>query len=95
MSGPAFSADKLGKIDAVLLSHDQHVDNLDRTGREVMQRAKSTFTTRVGAERLGSAVTGLLPWETVYFEGSNAERLYITATPARHEPPGIEPMREK
>ncbi len=91
-SGPAFSADETGLVDAVLLSHDQHFDNLDRAGREVMQKAKATFTTRTGAMRLGASATGLLPWETIHFEGSNAQRLYITATPARHGPPGIEPI---
>jgi L-ascorbate metabolism protein UlaG (beta-lactamase superfamily) len=71
-SRPALSADELGVFDAVLLSHDQHFDNLDRMGREVMQRAKNTFTTPVGAERLGGSAIGLVPWETVRFDGSNA-----------------------
>ena len=30
LTGPAVSADDVGAIDAVLLSHDQHSDNLDR-----------------------------------------------------------------
>jgi hypothetical protein len=38
-----------------LLSHDQHFDNLDQAGREVMQKAKITFTTSVGATRLGGS----------------------------------------
>jgi L-ascorbate metabolism protein UlaG (beta-lactamase superfamily) len=29
-SGPALPAEDLGRVDAVLLSHDQHPDNLDR-----------------------------------------------------------------
>jgi L-ascorbate metabolism protein UlaG (beta-lactamase superfamily) len=91
-SGPALSADELGVFDAVLLRHDQHFDNLDRMGREVMQRAKNTFTTPVGAKRLGGSATGLIPWETVHFDGSNGQRLYITGTPARHGPVGIEPI---
>ena len=90
--GPAFSADNLGVVDAVLLSHDQHFDNFDRTGREFAQKARNTFTTRSGAERLGGSAIGLSPWETTHFEGSNGQRLYITATPARHGPPGIEPI---
>jgi L-ascorbate metabolism protein UlaG (beta-lactamase superfamily) len=44
--GPAFSIDALGVIDAVLLSHDQHFDNFDRTGRKVLLQARNTFTTR-------------------------------------------------
>ena len=31
--GPALAAESLGHIDAVLLSHDHHFDNLDRSGR--------------------------------------------------------------
>jgi L-ascorbate metabolism protein UlaG (beta-lactamase superfamily) len=91
-SGPALSPNELGLFDAVLLSHDQHFDNLDRKGREVMQWAKNTFTTPVGAKRLGGSTTGLVPWETVHFDGSNGQRLYITGTPARHGPIGIEPI---
>src|SRR6516162_227564 len=90
--GPAFSADNLGIVDAVLLSHDQHFDNFDRTGREFAQKARNTFPTRSGAERLGGSAIGLSPCETTHFEGSNGQRLYITATPARHGPPGIEPI---
>jgi L-ascorbate metabolism protein UlaG (beta-lactamase superfamily) len=29
-AGPAVSAEVVGPVDAVLLSHDQHLDNLDR-----------------------------------------------------------------
>ena len=91
-SGPALSPDQLGVFDAVLLSHDQHFDNLDRMGREVMQMAKNTFATPVGAKGLGGSATGFVPWETVDFDGSNGQRLYITVTPARHGPVGIEPI---
>ena len=51
-SGPALSVDDLGRIDAVLLSHDQHFDNFDRAGRQFSRRAKNTFTTPSGAKRL-------------------------------------------
>ena len=57
-----------------------------------MQKAEITFTTSVGATRLGGSATGLSPWETIDFKGSDAQRVYITATPARHGPPGIEPI---
>jgi L-ascorbate metabolism protein UlaG (beta-lactamase superfamily) len=90
--GPAFSIDALGVIDAVLLSHDQHFDNFDRTGRKVLLQARNTFTTRTGAKRLGSSVTGLSPWETTRIEGSSGQPLYVTGTPARHGPAGIEPI---
>jgi L-ascorbate metabolism protein UlaG (beta-lactamase superfamily) len=32
-AGPALSAEQVGSVDAVLLSHDQHFDNLDHGGR--------------------------------------------------------------
>ena len=36
--GPAMSLDTLGHADVVLLSHDQHFDNLDRAGRAMLPR---------------------------------------------------------
>ncbi len=36
---PALATDAIGPIDAVLLSHDQHADNLDRAGRALLARA--------------------------------------------------------
>lgn len=90
--GPAIGVDAVGSVDAVLLSHDQHFDNLDRSGRDFLVRAKQTFTTREGAARLGGTSVGLAPWETARLDGPGASRLFVTATPARHGPPGIEPI---
>jgi L-ascorbate metabolism protein UlaG (beta-lactamase superfamily) len=90
--GPALAADALGPIDAVLLSHDQHFDNLDRSGRAFLPRAGRIFSTPSGAERLGGAVRGLAPWQTAHLDSQSGRRLLITATPARHGPPGIEPI---
>jgi L-ascorbate metabolism protein UlaG (beta-lactamase superfamily) len=36
LEGPAMSAEAVGEIDAVLLSHDQHSDNLDHSGKEFL-----------------------------------------------------------
>lgn len=91
-AGPAIGIGEIGPVDAVLLSHDQHFDNLDRLGRTFLDRAKKTFTTKVGAERLGSVATGLDPWETVTIEVAGGRSIYVTATPARHGPVGIEPV---
>src|SRR5262245_61056314 len=87
---PSMSIDDLGRIDAVLLSHDQHADNLDVTGRAFLGTA-CVFTTRAGAGRLGGGARGLDPWEQVSI-GAGDQRLLITATPARHGPAGIEPL---
>ena len=90
--GPALRADDLGAVDAVLLSHDQHFDNLDRAGRAFLQKAVTTLTTNAGAGRLGGNARGLAPFETTEMRGSNGRRLFITATPARHGPAGVEPI---
>ncbi|MFP2929506.1 MBL fold metallo-hydrolase, partial [Pyxidicoccus sp. 3LG] len=52
-SGPALSVDQLGRIDAVLLSHDHHADNLDDAGRAFLPQAPKVVTTHAGARRLG------------------------------------------
>jgi len=94
--GPALSAAGIGRIDAVLLTHDQHADNLDPAGRLLLNKTPIVLTTRIGAERLGAeglgAVRGLAPWESIEITGADGRKLHITATPARHGPVGIEPI---
>ncbi len=92
LTGPAFGADKVGEVDAVLLSHDQHSDNLDNSGRDFLRTAKRVLTTEAGARRLGGRVEGFAPWDVTELTGSNGRSLVITATPARHGPAGIEPL---
>jgi L-ascorbate metabolism protein UlaG (beta-lactamase superfamily) len=53
LTGPAVSAHDIGEVDAVLLSHDQHSDNLDHSGRDFLKSAKRVLTTEIGAKRLG------------------------------------------
>jgi L-ascorbate metabolism protein UlaG (beta-lactamase superfamily) len=91
-SGPALSVEEIGRLDAVLLSHDQHYDNLDASGRAMLPTVGRTYTTKAGADRLGGNAVGLVPFETCRLEGRNGERLLVTATPARHGPVGIESM---
>jgi L-ascorbate metabolism protein UlaG (beta-lactamase superfamily) len=91
LSGPALGADAIGEVDAVLLSHDQHADNLDHAGRDFLTRARRVLTTVAGAKRLGHA-EGLAPWATAELTGRDGQSLTITATPARHGPAGIEPL---
>lgn len=81
-------AEAVSEIDAVLLSHDHHLDNLDRAGREVAMRARAILTTEAGAARLGRPAQGLRPWESVVLAARNGRVLRITATPARHGPDG-------
>lgn len=85
-AGPALSPEALGRIDAVLLSHDQHFDNLDRTGRELLPKAGKVLTTPAGAERLGGSALGLAPWQTTHLHTPDGRILNVMGTPARHGP---------
>jgi L-ascorbate metabolism protein UlaG (beta-lactamase superfamily) len=91
-SGPALQPDDLPPIDVVLLSHDQHFDNLDHSGRAFLPRARRVLTTSAGAARLGGSTEGLDPWQSVEAKAPDGQRLVITATPARHGPYGFEPI---
>jgi L-ascorbate metabolism protein UlaG (beta-lactamase superfamily) len=57
-TGPALPARDVLPIDAVLLSHDQHADNLDNDGRTLLPLAGRVFTTPAGASRLGGNAEG-------------------------------------
>lgn len=93
LAPPAIGPDDLGRVDAVLLSHDQHADNLDRSGRAYLSRVPLTLTTRSGAERLTNArVQGLAPWEQAGLARPDGGALRVTAVPARHGPEGCEPI---
>ena len=52
LTPPAATPEELGDVDVVLLSHDQHADNLDLSGRAYLVRVPLTLTTRSGAARL-------------------------------------------
>jgi L-ascorbate metabolism protein UlaG (beta-lactamase superfamily) len=88
--GPALSVGQLGRLDAVLLSHDHHFDNLDNAGRALLPNAGVTYTTNSGALRLGGNAVGLAPFETHSLEGRNRKKLFVTATPARHGAIGVD-----
>ena len=88
MSGPAL--EHVGEIDIVLLSHDQHPDNLDSAGRRLLKSVKKVFTTRDAARRLQNNSRGLEPFEQVTLENTGTDKIIITAVPARHGPYGIE-----
>jgi len=91
-SAPALSVSEIGPVDVVLLSHDQHADNLDSAGRELLAKAARVFTTEAGARRLGGGAEGLAPWGSIEVDSGTPQALRITATPARHGPWGIEKL---
>jgi L-ascorbate metabolism protein UlaG (beta-lactamase superfamily) len=92
LTGPAIPAGEVGPVDAVLLSHDHHGDNLDPAGRAYLPQARSVITTRAGARRLGGGARGLAPWATTRLEREGRVPIEITATPCRHGPPGSRPI---
>jgi L-ascorbate metabolism protein UlaG (beta-lactamase superfamily) len=92
VAGPAIAPADLPPIDAVLLSHDHHGDNLDPTGRSLLPSAGVVVTTAAGAGRLGGAARGLEPWGTTRLDAPGRPSIEITATPCRHGPPLSRPI---
>ena len=90
--GPAIPADELPPLDAILLTHDHHGDNLDAAGRELLPAAGVVVTTASGAERLGGGARGLEPWQSTELEAPGRPAIEITATPCRHGPPFSHPL---
>ncbi|MFF4594624.1 MBL fold metallo-hydrolase [Amycolatopsis sp. NPDC001319] len=85
-TGPVASPAEVGAVDAVLLSHDQHSDNLDHGGRAYLETAPLVLTTTSGAGHLGGTAQALPNWEHVEVGG-----VRVTGMPALHGPEGSEP----
>ncbi|SDY54988.1 MBL fold metallo-hydrolase [Herbiconiux ginsengi] len=88
--GPARTADDVGVVDAVLLSHDQHADNLDEAGRAYLPSVPVVVTTQAAAERLGGTAVGLGPWTHTELSRPDGGVLRVVAVPAIHGPDGME-----
>jgi L-ascorbate metabolism protein UlaG (beta-lactamase superfamily) len=87
LAGPAVAPEALAPIDAVLLTHDHHGDNLDDAGRALLPSAGTVLTTASGASRLGGNAQGVEPWSSTRLERPGLPTIEITATPCRHGPP--------
>ena len=87
LAGPALDPAALGRIDAVLLTHEHHDDNLDAAGRALLPCAGAVITTASGAAKLGGTARGLAPWESTTLDG-----IEVVATPCRHGPPLSRPL---
>ncbi len=92
VAGPSVQPADLGRIDAVLLSHDHHGDNLDDAGRALLPSAGVVVTTVPGARRLGAGARGLEPWGVTTLEHEGRPAIEIAATPCRHGPPLSRPL---
>ncbi|GAA3083560.1 MBL fold metallo-hydrolase [Streptomyces olivoverticillatus] len=87
-AGPALATAEVGHVDAVLLSHDQHPDNLDTAGRAYAAQAPLVLSTASAQERLGGPVRTLANWESYEL----ADGLRVTGVPAQHGPDGSEDL---
>ncbi|KAB2575784.1 N-acyl-phosphatidylethanolamine-hydrolyzing phospholipase D [Lasiodiplodia theobromae] len=85
---PALHLDQLPPIDGVLLSHEDHVDNLDDLGRTLLN-GRHVLTTMDGAQKLAPrpGVHGLQPWERITLS-MGGKQFNVTATPCQHLPGG-------
>jgi L-ascorbate metabolism protein UlaG (beta-lactamase superfamily) len=88
LAPPAVAAAELGAVDAVLLSHDDHVDNLDVSGRRWATEVAARILTGPGAAgRIGSPATGLATWDTATLDRADGNgQITVTAVPAVHGP---------
>jgi L-ascorbate metabolism protein UlaG (beta-lactamase superfamily) len=82
---PAVSVDQLERIDLVLLSHHQHKDNFDVTGRMLTKGVPLVLSTFAACRELPNAI-GLDAWDYFDVTTSKVTNLRITATPAQHRP---------
>lgn len=89
---PPIDSAVVGKYDAILLSHDQHGDNLDDEGRALFADAPKIITTTAAAKRIGGRVIGLAPFGSLPVDGPDGASVRVTATPARHGPPLSTPI---
>ena len=98
LSGPALGAEAIGEVDAVLLSHDQHADNLDHSGKAFLAQVKRVLTTVVGAKgakvsrsacRSASRRVRCTTSMPCAVQPCSSE----TATPMRRSPTSSPPMR--
>jgi L-ascorbate metabolism protein UlaG (beta-lactamase superfamily) len=85
---PALGLADLPPIDAVLLSHEDHPDNLDPLGRQLLD-GRLVFTTMDGAKKLAPrpGVRGMKPWDTLSVN-IGGKPFQVTATPCQHLPGG-------
>ncbi|KAL3485353.1 putative Zn-dependent hydrolases of the beta-lactamase protein [Aspergillus germanicus] len=85
---PAFAIENLPPIDAVLLSHEDHPDNLDEVGRRILD-GRHVLTTPDGANKLAPrpGVRAIQPWETITWAISGKD-FEVTGTPCKHLPGG-------
>jgi L-ascorbate metabolism protein UlaG (beta-lactamase superfamily) len=87
VAGPAAAEGDLGAVDVVLVSHDEHPDNLDDRGRAFALAAPLVLTGPAAAGRLGSRAVGLPTWASHPVPRTDGGGdLTVLAVPAVHGP---------
>jgi L-ascorbate metabolism protein UlaG (beta-lactamase superfamily) len=90
LESPSVPLEQVLPVDAVLLSHDHHADNLDPSGRAMLAQAARVLTTGAGADRLGGNAVGLEPGNGVEIDRPGGEgSISVMAVPAEHGPPEV------
>jgi L-ascorbate metabolism protein UlaG (beta-lactamase superfamily) len=84
--GPAVKPETIPELDAILLSHAHHADNLDAGGRSLFPKARAVITNPHGKKFLKGKAIGLANWDATTIEGRGGEAVTIVAIPAEHGP---------
>ncbi|MEV8511090.1 MBL fold metallo-hydrolase [Dactylosporangium sp. NPDC051484] len=84
---PVATEEQVGAVDVVLVSHQEHPDNLDDRGRAFALAAPLVLAGPRSAEKLGSPAVGLAPWtERSLPRPDGGGELTVLAVPAVHGP---------
>jgi L-ascorbate metabolism protein UlaG (beta-lactamase superfamily) len=87
VAGPAAEEADVGAVDVVLVSHDEHPDNLDDRGRAFTLAAPLVLTGPAAAGRLGPRAVGLPAWASHSVpRPDGGGDLTVRAVPAVHGP---------
>ena len=81
---PPVPVEEIGPIDAVLLSHQQHFDNLDVSGRALLPKVGRVLTTPESADVLGGNAEGLAPGQSTVLTNDEGQEIRVTAILALH-----------
>ncbi|MFJ8028587.1 MBL fold metallo-hydrolase [Streptomyces sp. NPDC096311] len=82
--GPALVEDRLADVD--LVSHGNHADNFDDSGRAVAPVTPLPLTATGSADRLGAPAKGLAARDTHTCTGPDGGELIVTPVAAAHGP---------
>lgn len=88
-ASPGIDLADIGRVDVILLSHDQHPDNLDHRGRDFLAQVPFVLSTPIAASRI-TGVLGMAAWEDFVVPRPDGSDLHVTCVPAQHGPDGTE-----